>query len=75
LRGVGPGWIEIARWEGGLVANVEGVGEAPIYASTPTEFFWRVADVELRFETDADGRAIALVTRSPARGENRAERE
>ena len=73
--GIGPGWIEIARWEGGLTANVEGIGEAPIYASTPTEFFWRVADAELWFETDTDGRAVALVTRSPARGENRAERE
>jgi hypothetical protein len=75
LPGTGPGWIEIARWEDGLVANVDGVGEAPIYASTLTEFFWRVADAELRFETDADGPAIALVTRSPARGENRAVRE
>jgi D-alanyl-D-alanine-carboxypeptidase/D-alanyl-D-alanine-endopeptidase len=72
--GVGPGWIEIARWEDGLVANVEGMGEAPIYASTPTRFFWRVADAELRFETDADGLATALVTRDPRRGEIRAER-
>lgn len=74
LPGPGPGWIEIARWEDGLVANVEGMGEAPIYAATPTRFFWRVADAELRFETDADGLATALVTRDPRRGENRAER-
>ena len=75
LPGIGPGWIEIARWENGLVANIEGIGEAPIYAATPTKFFWRVADAELRFETDADGHAVALVTRSPVRGENRAVRE
>jgi CubicO group peptidase (beta-lactamase class C family) len=73
--GIGPGWIEIARWEDGLVANVEGIGEAPIYASSATTFFWRVAEAELTFETDTDGAAIALVTRSPARGENRAVRE
>jgi CubicO group peptidase (beta-lactamase class C family) len=75
LPGVGPGWIEIAQWNGGLVANVEGMGEAPIYASSPTIFFWRVAEAELSFETDADGAAIALVTRSPAQGENRAVRQ
>jgi hypothetical protein len=75
LAGVGPGWIEIARWDGGLVANLEGIGEAPIVASSATSFFWRVAEAELTFETDADGRAIALVTRSAARGENRAVRE
>jgi len=73
-RGVGPGWIDIAQWNGALVANVEGMGEAPIYASSATRFFWRVAEVELTFETDADGAAIALVTRS-AQGENRAVRE
>jgi D-alanyl-D-alanine-carboxypeptidase/D-alanyl-D-alanine-endopeptidase len=73
--GVGPGWIEIARWVGGLVANVEGMGEAPIYAASATTFFWRVAEVELTFETDADGDAVALVTRSAARGENRAVRD
>jgi hypothetical protein len=66
----GPGWIEIAQWNGRLVANVEGMGEAPIYPSSATTFFWRVAEAELTFETDADGRAIALVTRG-----NRAVRE
>lgn len=75
LAGVGPSWIEIARSDGGLVANLEGIGEAPIVASSATSFFWRVAEAELTFETDADGRAIALVTRSAARGENRAVRE
>ncbi len=73
--GVGPGWIEIERFDDGLMASVEGMGGAPIYASTPTQFFWRVAEVELAFETGDDGRAIALVTRSPALGENRAVRE
>jgi serine-type D-Ala-D-Ala carboxypeptidase/endopeptidase len=75
LRGAGPGWIEIAQWNGGLVAHVEAMGEAPIYASSATTFFWRVAEAELTFETDADGAAIALVTRTPAQGENRAVRE
>jgi D-alanyl-D-alanine-carboxypeptidase/D-alanyl-D-alanine-endopeptidase len=75
LRGVGPGWIKIAQWDGGLVADVEGMGEAPIYASSATTFFWRVAEAELTFETDADGAAIALVTRTAAQGENRAVRE
>jgi D-alanyl-D-alanine-carboxypeptidase/D-alanyl-D-alanine-endopeptidase len=73
--GVGPGWIDIARWKGGLVANVEGLGEAPIVASSAASFFWRVAEAELRFETDADGRAVAVVTRTAGRGENRAVRE
>jgi CubicO group peptidase (beta-lactamase class C family) len=63
LPGRGPGWIEIARLNGGLVADVEGMGQAPIYASSATTFFWRVAEAELTFETDADGAAIALVTR------------
>src|SRR5579871_5888370 len=71
----GPGWIEIQRFDGGLMASVEGMGDAPIYASTPTTFFWRVAEVELAFEVGADGRAIALVTRSRATGERRAVRE
>jgi CubicO group peptidase (beta-lactamase class C family) len=73
--GAGPGWIEIARWDGGLVANVEGMGEAPIVASSATTFFWRVAEAELTFETDADGAAVALVTRTPAQGANRAVKE
>jgi hypothetical protein len=73
--GIGPGWIEIARWEDGLVANVEGLGETPIYAASATTFFWRVVEAELTFETDGDGAAVALVTRNPARGEHRAVRE
>jgi CubicO group peptidase (beta-lactamase class C family) len=74
--GAGPGWIQIARWGDGLAANVEGMGEAPIYAASATTFFWRVADAELTFETDADGAAaVALVTRTRGLGENRAERE
>jgi hypothetical protein len=75
LPGRGPGWIEIAQLNGGLVADVEGLGQAPIYASSATTFFWRVAEAELTFETDADGRALALVTRWSPQGENRAVRE
>ena len=75
LPGRGPGWIEIARLNGGLVADVEGMGQAPIYASSATTFFWRLAEAELTFETDADGAAIAVVVRRAAQGGKRAARE
>jgi D-alanyl-D-alanine-carboxypeptidase/D-alanyl-D-alanine-endopeptidase len=67
--------IEIRRSDEGLAASLNGQGELPIYASALRRFFWRTVDAELVFETDADGRAIALTTRSAARGENRAVRE
>jgi hypothetical protein len=67
-------WMEIQRSGGGLTASLNGQAALSIFASSPTAFFWRSIDVELTFETDIAGRAVALVTRSQARGENRAER-
>ena len=67
--------IEIRRSEDGLAASLNGQIAAPIFPSSPTHFFWRTVDAELTFETDASGRAVALVTRSRVRGENRAVRE
>ena len=68
-------WIEISRADQGLMASLGGQTALPIGALSPTAFFYRTIEVDLRFETDGDGRAIALVTRSQARGENRAVRE
>lgn len=68
-------WIEIKRSGSGLAASVNGQGDAPLFATGPTKFFWRSVDAELTFETDANRRAVALVTRSQARGANRAVRE
>jgi serine-type D-Ala-D-Ala carboxypeptidase/endopeptidase len=68
-------WMEIHRSDQGLSASLSGQTALPIAALSPTAFFYRTIDVELSFETDGDGRAIALVTRSQARGENRAVRE
>ena len=68
-------WMEISRSDQGLTASLGGQGALPIAALSPTAFFYRTIDVELSFETDGDGRAIALVTRSHARGENRAVKE
>lgn len=68
-------WIEIARRGDGLVANVSGRGDAPVFAASRRHFFWRTADAELWFETDGEGRTIALTTRSAEHGVNRAVRE
>ena len=68
-------WMEISRSGQGLMASLGGQSALPIAALSPTEFFYPTIDVDLSFETDGDGRAIALVTRSQARGENRAVRE
>lgn len=68
-------WMQISRSDNGLTASLNGQSALPIAALSPTEFFYRTIEVDLTFETDGDGRAIALVTRSQARGENRALRE
>jgi len=68
-------WMEISRSDQGLTASLSGQIALPIAALSSTEFLYPTIDVDLSFKTDGDGRAIALVTRSLARGENRAERE
>jgi D-alanyl-D-alanine-carboxypeptidase/D-alanyl-D-alanine-endopeptidase len=68
-------WMEISRSDQGLTASLGGQSALPIAALSPTEFFYRTIEVDLSFQVDSDSRAIALVTRSQARGENRAVRE
>lgn len=68
-------WIDIWRRGDALIANVSGRGDATIFAASRKHFFWRAADAELWFETDPNGRAVALTTRSAEHGRNRAVRE
>jgi D-alanyl-D-alanine-carboxypeptidase/D-alanyl-D-alanine-endopeptidase len=56
------------RWLGdGLTGGVTAQGEAPIFAETPTKFFWNVVDAQITFELDADGRAASAVLHQAGR--------
>ena len=66
--------IDIKRQGDGLAADVSGRGEAMIFAASRKHFFWRAVDAELWFETDAEGRPVALTTRNPEGVRNRAVR-
>jgi hypothetical protein len=44
-----------------LSAQLTGQPAFPIYAQSPTEFFYKVTDAQISFVTDAEGRATSLV--------------
>ena len=46
------GTVTVTRTGSGLVAAATGLGAAPIYAATQTEFFVKVIPVELTFQLD-----------------------
>jgi CubicO group peptidase (beta-lactamase class C family) len=44
-----------------LIAQAAGQGPAPLFASSPTRFFYRVVDAEIEFFSDAAGKVDHLV--------------
>jgi len=56
----GPGVFTIARDGQRMTAQLTGQGAVEIYPSSRTEFFVKVVDARISFETDAQGRAKAL---------------
>jgi CubicO group peptidase (beta-lactamase class C family) len=53
----------ITRQEARLFAQLTGQPSTEVFASGPREFFYKVVDAQLTFETDSQGRATALVLR------------
>ena len=45
------GTVTVTRTERGLVAEATGLGIAPIYAASETEFFVKVINVQLTFSS------------------------
>jgi CubicO group peptidase (beta-lactamase class C family) len=57
-----PGvFLTVRRAGDGLTAQVTGQGALPIFAASPTLFFWKAVDAELTFELDSSGRATGIV--------------
>ena len=44
-----------------LFAQLTGQWRFEVYPESPTEFFWRIADARMRFETGADGHVTGLM--------------
>jgi hypothetical protein len=61
------GTVTVTQTEGGLVAEATGLGVAPIYPATETEFFVKVILVELTFQLDPRGAATGVVVRFAGR--------
>ena len=57
-----------------LFAQITGQGALPIFAETPTEFYYRVVNASLRFERGED-RAVSAVVLAQAGRETRWARE
>jgi CubicO group peptidase (beta-lactamase class C family) len=51
----------ITRTENRLFAQLTGQPPVEVFASSPREFFYKVVDAQLTFETDAQGKGIAVV--------------
>jgi D-alanyl-D-alanine-carboxypeptidase/D-alanyl-D-alanine-endopeptidase len=59
--------VTVTRTDGGLVAEATGLGMAPIYPATKTEFFVKVIPVELTFQLGPHGVATGVVVRFAGR--------
>jgi D-alanyl-D-alanine-carboxypeptidase/D-alanyl-D-alanine-endopeptidase len=57
------GTVTVTLTDSGLVAAATGLGAAPIYAATETEFFVKVIPVEVTFQIDSRGAATGVVLR------------
>ena len=55
--------ITVSSEDGRLFAQVTGQEAAEIFPLSETEYFYRIVDAQLVFETDAGGRATGLVLR------------
>jgi D-alanyl-D-alanine-carboxypeptidase/D-alanyl-D-alanine-endopeptidase len=65
---LGPqGTVTVTRTDGGLVAEATGLGIAPIYPATETEFFVKAIPVELTFQLGPHGVATGVVVRFAGR--------
>ena len=49
--------LTVTRDGSQLMAQLTGQLALPIFAASPTEFFWKAVDAQLRFELDTDGRS------------------
>jgi serine-type D-Ala-D-Ala carboxypeptidase/endopeptidase len=54
-------FFTITRKGGALFAELTGQGPAEIFPETQRDFFYKVVDAQITFETDAAGKATALV--------------
>ena len=52
--------ITITREDARLLAQVTGQPSVEIYASSETEFFYRVVDAQITFQVGGDGTVAAL---------------
>ena len=59
--------ITVTHADGQLYTQVTGQSKAEIYPSSETEFFYRVVDAKLTFQTDSGGAATSLVLRQAGR--------
>jgi CubicO group peptidase (beta-lactamase class C family) len=53
--------ITVTLEDGQLMAQASRQDKFPIFAESPTEFFYKVVDAQLTFEVDADGKATNLI--------------
>ena len=61
------GTVMVTRTGSGLIAEATGLGIAPIYPATQTEFFVKVIPVELTFQLDPHDAATGVVVRFAGR--------
>jgi len=64
--------ITITREGEQLYAQVTGQGKLEIFPETERDFFYKVADVQITFETDSQGQATALVLHQNGRDQRAA---
>ena len=63
-----PGFLITVTHAGGqLYAQATGQSKVEVYPTSETEFFYRVVDASLTFQTDAGGAATSLVLRQAGR--------
>ena len=53
--------IKVGRLRARLYAQATGQSSFEVYAEGPRDFFAKVADIQMRFETDAGGKVTAMV--------------
>jgi hypothetical protein len=57
-----PGaWFTVTREADQLLVQLTGQAAYPVFPEGPREFFYKVVDAQITFETDAQGRATALI--------------
>jgi CubicO group peptidase (beta-lactamase class C family) len=54
-------FLTVTRDGDRFMAQLAGQGANQIYAETEKDFFYKVVDAQLTFETDADGKVVAVV--------------